>query len=148
MPMLRNVRLLFMTLIIVLCWPLGSFASHKIPREVKRLRTKTRSHLSVAPKLQLRNPKTHTVRNYFVRREMFAVMQTGSMRMNIQRLAKIYGWPTVVWSLPNDYNWLGKTRVHANSLPSLLRHILTGYPLQAVFYQGNHILVIKPRTLQ
>lgn len=71
----------------------------------------------------------------------------GSLQQNIDRLAREYGWPQVVWNVPDDYHWVGHVRVAANNLPDILRNILTNYPLQANFYQGNHILVIQPRTV-
>ena len=72
----------------------------------------------------------------------------GSLKGNIQRLADQYGWPQVIWNVPNDYHWIGYVRVAGNNLPDILRNILANYPLQANFYQGNHVLVIQPRTLQ
>ena len=71
----------------------------------------------------------------------------GSLEDNINRLSREYGWPQVVWSVPDDYHWVGHVRVAANNLPDILRNILMNYPLQANFYEGNHVLVITPRTV-
>lgn len=76
-----------------------------------------------------------------------ADMYPGSLQGNINRLSRVYGWPQVVWNVPDDYHWVGHVRVAANNLPDILRSILMNYPLQADFYEGNHILVIQPRTL-
>lgn len=72
---------------------------------------------------------------------------SGSLKENIQRIAKECGWGTVVWKTPYDYRWMGTTHFVDNYLPDILNKVLNGYPLQAVFYQGNHILVIIPRNL-
>lgn len=78
----------------------------------------------------------------------YPVVHAGSLKTNIQRLAKQMGWPQVVWNVPNDYVWVGTTRIKAHSISGVLYRLLANYPLQAVFYAGNHILVIRPRTLQ
>lgn len=75
-------------------------------------------------------------------------MQTGSLRANVKRIAAHYGWYNVVWGVPNDYDWLGKTRIHGSSLADAFAKMLDRYPLQAVFYHGNHVLAIMPRTLK
>jgi len=72
----------------------------------------------------------------------------GSLKNNIQRIAKQFGWSNIVWSAPYDFRWVGATRVHARSLQGLLTLLLKNYPLQAVFFQGNHVLEIIPRTLR
>ncbi len=72
---------------------------------------------------------------------------SGSLKENIERIATHYGWPQIVWDAP-DYNWIGQTRIEGPNLFSILRQLLTSYPLQAIFYQGNHVLLIHPRTLK
>jgi LEA14-like dessication related protein len=76
------------------------------------------------------------------------VMENGSMQSNIGRIAKNNGWSRVVWKGTKDYNWVGQTRVVGLSFVDVMGKILKDYPLQAVFYQGNHVLVIQPRTLK
>ncbi len=72
----------------------------------------------------------------------------GSMKKNISHLAKQFGWHNVVW-LPNyDYSWVGVTRFKPSNIKDILRQVLHNLPLQAIFYQGNHILVIAPRNIQ
>jgi outer membrane protein assembly factor BamB len=77
-----------------------------------------------------------------------AKMYPGSIRANIQRIAKQHGWKTVVWKSSDDYNWHGTAVVEGSSLADVMEKILLDYPLQADFYQGNHVLVIQPRTLK
>ncbi len=73
---------------------------------------------------------------------------SGSLKENIERIAKHYGWRQVVWDAPEDYRWVGKARIHGENLQDILRQLLTDYPLQAVFYKGNHVLYIHTRTLK
>jgi len=74
------------------------------------------------------------------------VIYPGSLKKNVTRLANEFGWKHVVWNAKYDYQWIGTTRITANSLNEILNRILKRYPLQAVFYQGNHILAIEPRN--
>jgi|GEM_PF-1851054 len=72
---------------------------------------------------------------------------TGSLRENLKRLAASYGWKDVVWLPQNDYQWHGRVTLQGKSLDRVLTQVLKRYPLQAQFYDGNHILVVAPRTL-
>lgn len=76
------------------------------------------------------------------------VVHPGSLRANIERIAGQYGWHRVVWTLPQDYRWVGETRITAQGMSGLFTKLLGKYPLQAEFYQGNHVLVIIPRTIR
>ncbi len=80
--------------------------------------------------------------------QVSAMMEAGSLQKNVRTLARQYGWTQVVWDVPNDYEWVGSVAINAASFNGLLEKILVGYPLQATFYHGNHVLVISPRTLQ
>lgn len=71
----------------------------------------------------------------------------GSLRDNLTRLAVSYGWKDVVWLPSNDYQWHGRVTLRGKSLDRVLTTVLKRYPVQAQFYDGNHILVIAPRTL-
>jgi len=71
----------------------------------------------------------------------------GSLKENITHLAKQSGWPVVVWQPTFDYKWVGETRFPAENLKEILNDVLRDYPLQAVFYEGNHVLVISPRNV-
>lgn len=75
-------------------------------------------------------------------------IEAGSLKANIVRLSQQFGWQHVIWLPTADYHWIGNARVAAKNLPDILNKILINYPLQADFYLGNHVLVIKPRTLQ
>ncbi len=77
-----------------------------------------------------------------------AHLYSGSLKENVTRIANQYGWTKVVWSLPHDYQWVGDTHVTADSMSGLFGKFLANYPLQAVFYKGNHVLLIQPRTLR
>ena len=72
----------------------------------------------------------------------------GTVRSNILRIAKQNGWPNVIWQPKNDYRWVSATKISAPDLETAFAKMLYGYPLQAVFYKGNHVLVIKPRTIK
>lgn len=71
----------------------------------------------------------------------------GSLQKNIERIAKQFGWTDIIWQSDNDYAWAGKAKFVNNTLPDILGKVLRSYPLQAVFYQGNHVLVISPRNI-
>lgn len=71
----------------------------------------------------------------------------GSLKENVERIAAHYGWHQVVWDAP-DYQWVGHAQIQGDNLSSVLRQLLADFPLQAVFYQGNHVLYIHPRTLK
>lgn len=78
----------------------------------------------------------------------YVTLYPGSLKNNLVRIARAYGWKHIIWNSSEDYHWIGKIRVAANNLPDILRKLLKDYPLQANFYDGNHVLVIQPRTLQ
>ncbi len=78
----------------------------------------------------------------------YVTLYPGSLKNNIVRISRAYGWKHIIWASNDDYHWIGKIRVAANDLPYILGKILKEYPLQADFYDGNHVLVIKPRTIQ
>jgi hypothetical protein len=75
-------------------------------------------------------------------------LYAGSLRSNITRIANQFGWKQVVWNIAYDYDWVGPTNLTAPDLSTALDKILADYPLQAVFYQGNRVLVIQPRILR
>lgn len=72
----------------------------------------------------------------------------GSLLANSKRILGRFGWHRVVWTVPYDFKWVGQTTLRGNNPQDFMRQILAGYPLQAVFYQGNRVVVIKPRILQ
>lgn len=82
-------------------------------------------------------------------RQVSVTLYTGSLKDNIRSIARQNGWP-VIWGhgCNIDYRWFGNIKVVGASFQDVLRKILVGYPLQAVFYKGNHVIVIEPRTLK
>lgn len=72
---------------------------------------------------------------------------SGSLKANIERIAGQFGWHQVIWHSPDDYHWVGTVQVGGASVVDIFRQVLKDYPLQARFYQGNHIVVIVPRAL-
>ena len=80
-------------------------------------------------------------------RHVSITLNTGSLKSILTTVAKHYGWNIVVWQLPNDYQWIGHVTVQADNVPDLMRKILADFPVQAVFYQGNHVVVFKARSI-
>ena len=76
------------------------------------------------------------------------VFYPGSLKADVTRIAAQFGWKHVVWQPDYDYTWVGTTPMHAKSLADLLRQVFCNYPLQAIFYSGNHVLVIAPRNVK
>ncbi len=99
-------------------------------------------HKHVTLKKMAYHHKTHAKKRYH------AEVYPGSLKLNVVRLARAYGWKHIIWESPDDYHWIGKVRVAARDLPDILKKILEDYPIQANFYEGNHVLVIVPRTIQ
>lgn len=89
-------------------------------------------------------------KNAIVRQKPLATIEVypGSLKENIERIAAHYGWHQVVWDAPQDFTWVGHAQIQGANLASVLNQLLDDYPLQAVFYQGNHVLYIHPRTLR
>lgn len=77
-----------------------------------------------------------------------ATVKPGTIRQNVERIARQYGWPRVVWEAEKNFRVVGYRNISAATLPEAMRSVLNGYPLQAVFYKANHVLVIKPRTIK
>lgn len=72
----------------------------------------------------------------------------GSLKKNIEQAAEQFGWNKIVWQPKQDYQWVGETQISATSFSNLLTKVLENYPLQAVFYKGNHVLVITSRNIR
>jgi len=126
-------------------------SSDILPPEVAHTQAKAKpgnpkaSTVPLKPYLRLTTPRHTTVKPTY---KVSTTLYPGSLKNNITRIAAYYGWKNVVWSAPDDYNWVGTTRVRAANLQGILRKVLKDFPLQAVFYEGNHVLVITPRTLR
>lgn len=134
----------------------GYASDSSLPLEVIRHRTKMqqwRLHQNEKyhnkQNVHIRFLKTKKTKQYRKQSKYSRVMiYSGSLRKNIIRLAHHFGWLKVIWNVKNDYQWIGTLSLHGRSLPTILQHLLARYPLQANFYQGNHVLVIVPRTLK
>lgn len=112
---------------------------YKTPKEIKEEKAeKTAKVVS----------STAATHHYYRVNPNGAVMYTGSLRANIDRIARQYGWNEVVWDVANDYEWVGTTHINGGSVMEIMQKVLKDYPLQAVFYQGNRVLLIQPRTLR
>ena len=72
----------------------------------------------------------------------------GTVRANVEKVAYANGWKKVVWQSQNNYKWDTATKITACSVKEIMARMLVGYPLQAVFYEGNHVLVIQSRTIK
>jgi hypothetical protein len=71
----------------------------------------------------------------------------GSLKANVERIVAQSHWGTVVWNLPIDYNWQGTMVISADNVQGALSQLLAEYPVQAVFYDENHIVSIEPRRV-
>lgn len=72
-------------------------------------------------------------------------VHTGSLKDNVQQMVAQSHWGTVIWNVPNDYRWIGNITITATSIQDALSQYLAPYPVQAIFYQKNHIVSIVPR---
>jgi len=130
-------------------------ASKSTPLEVKRIQARADGHISVTPlapehQAALSAMSKNNVLLASLKRhhqQAICIIYPGSLKMNVQRIAAQHGWPRVVWTLPEDYRWVGKTRIKAQGIKNVLAKLLTNYPLQAQFYEGNHVVVIVARTI-
>lgn len=75
-----------------------------------------------------------------------AKIRAGSLRVNVKHIVAKDKW-TLVWKAHVDYDWVGPTVIRANSISGLIGKLLADYPLQAVFYHGNHVVVVRPRVI-
>ncbi len=71
----------------------------------------------------------------------------GSLKGNVERMVAQSHWGTVVWNLPVDYNWQGTMPISAPDIQGALQQLLAQYPVQAVFYDENHIVSVEPRRV-
>jgi hypothetical protein len=69
----------------------------------------------------------------------------GSLKDNVERIVAQSHWGTVVWNLPIDYNWSGTMAINAPDVQEAIAQLLAHYPVQATFYENNHIVSIEAR---
>lgn len=86
-----------------------------------------------------------TTQPSFMTPKLTISLTPGSLQKNILRIANAHGWP-VVWKA-KDFAWVGNVEVSGSMLVDVMEKVLGKYPLQATFYEGNHVLVITPRNL-
>lgn len=103
------------------------------------------SQVSIANNSLAKLHKTYYERNTVFEQVIFT---PGSLKTNIERVAHKFHWNKVIWRSPNDYRWAAYTKIRGDNLKDILRIVLVNYPLQAMFFEGNHVLVIQPRTLR
>ncbi len=84
---------------------------------------------------------------YKAKPEFSVVVHKGSLEKNVERIVRLShdGWRQVIWKLPYDYNWVGTARFRGKDLQEVLSKLLAPYPVQAVFYEKNHIVAIVRR---
>jgi len=87
------------------------------------------------PKPYIPPPKPENV--YYV--------STGSLRDNVIHIVDQSEWGRVIWNVPYDYRWVGNLTIHAISVQDALTQLLDQYPVQATFYEENHVVAITPR---
>ncbi len=71
----------------------------------------------------------------------------GSLKDNVERMVAQSHWGTVVWNLPIDYNWSGTMTITATDVQGAIAQLLARYPVQATFYDKNHIVSIEARRV-
>lgn len=73
-------------------------------------------------------------------------LTTGSLKQNLIRNIRRYPeWSHVVWGLHSDYEWLGTVVIQACTLQAAVAKVLEPYPMTAVFYELNHVVLFEPR---
>lgn len=76
------------------------------------------------------------------------IVYQGSLKDNIERIAKENGWHKVVWNVSYDYSWVTTMPIKSNNLIGAFNMILKNYPVKAIFYKGNKVIEITPRTIK
>ena len=72
-------------------------------------------------------------------------LRNGSLKHNVESIVHQSHWGQLVWSLPYDYRWVGTAHFEGTSLQGVLEKLLARYPVQAIFYEQNHVIQIVPR---
>lgn len=79
--------------------------------------------------------------------KVVAIVYEGSFKNNLERILRENGWNKIIWKLPNDYRWVGTSRICGPNLLSVVNTITESFPLEVTFYHANHVVTITPRTL-
>lgn len=96
---------------------------------------------------QYHHQKGRAVHRRRQHRVYHATVYPGSLQKNVRRIAAQFGWYRVIWNLPTDYHWVGTATISGNDFKGIFEKFLQGYPVQAQFYKGNHVLIVIPRQL-
>lgn len=124
----------FMAALVGFCFANGAtYTTAKSSKHMLTLREKV-----YPPLMRIKPMKPHFTTS--------ATIKPGSMKANINRILQAHGWH-MVWDLPFDYNFVGSVKIRSVSIEGVMQKLLKSYPLQAVFYQGNHVVEIRSRTL-
>jgi hypothetical protein len=75
-------------------------------------------------------------------------LHSGSLRENVIHIVEKSRWGHVVWTLPFDYKWIGDITLKGPDVQDILAQLLRPYPVQAVFYDKNHVVAIVARRPQ
>lgn len=76
---------------------------------------------------------------------MIYTVKPGSLKKNVETIVGQSHWGSVVWNLPFDYNWVGTTTLRAPDVQGILAQLLKPYPVEAVFYEQNHVVSVVAR---
>lgn len=76
---------------------------------------------------------------------MAVSIRSGSLKGNVEKIVRQGGWGEPIWRPGYDYNWIGNVTITGQNVQDVLAKLLEPYPLQAVFYQSNHVVAIQPR---
>ena len=87
----------------------------------------------------------HDIEHAHTHHAITVTLYEGSLKGNIERIIKAEHWKKLVWKLPYDYQWVGKTDFTGETVEGVIAQLLKHYPLQAVFYKANQVVEIVPR---
>jgi len=108
----------------------------KVPATISssRVGPVSKSRMLLLPKSQILTP-------CIVNRNIEGI----SLRSALERVVAECGWDKVIWHTPIEYWVEGKVQLESNTFAEAVSELLKDYPLQAVFYNKNKIVEIKPR---
>lgn len=69
--------------------------------------------------------------------------QKGSLRNNLDRAAKEYGWK-MIWELDTDYDIPAGFTVNHRRLPEVFANALIHLPIRVMFYSKNKVIIVLP----
>ena len=125
-----NIKILFAKLSLIVCCFSIAICSYAATDKIKQ------PH---APKQH----KPQTKINVKKSAVYCAYITTGDLKGNLNYLARKYHWH-LVWTLGNyNYKVVGNVSYFANDFNSLVKQVISDYPLRATIYKKNKVLVIK-----